>query len=238
MLEGGPFQETWWVEESRGLVPYLNVTANWSGAPDQGLLFRKGGRAFPFCALLDETGEVLWEVRPISREALREGLEHAGWLDALRARARAAPEDEGLAASVELLDAFGREQRPAVPLERLEVLLAREGLDERVRAWSEERVVRVRYDQQVTAALRNRRPQAQARAFLELYRAGLRPPAGSPTAITFWVQSTRGAVADGDRVAARACLEEVDALIATGAFGPPMVATRDELKLAVEALGE
>ena len=239
MLEGGPLQETWWVEDSRGFVPYLNVTANWSGAPDQGLLQSKGGRGFPYCALLDESGEVLWEVRPTSREVLREGLERASWLHELRARARAAPDDEALAASVELLDALGREQRAPVPLERLEALLAREGLDARVRAAGEGRIALMRYDQRVKAALsESRRPLAQARAFFGLYREGLRPPPGSRTAITFWVQSTRGAVDAQDVAAARACLAEVRALVATGAFGRPMEATLDELERAVEALGQ
>lgn len=219
-------------------MPYLNVTGKCEGVPDPGLLQEKGGRGFPYCVLMSAAGDVLWEVRPSTRDALQAGIERAGWLLELRERARAAPEDAGLAASVELLDGLGREQRPLLRREKMEELLAVAGIDERVQRLGGERVAELRYRERVDPLLIQTKDQAaQAQAFFALYQEGLRPPPGATSAITFWSQATRGAVAAKDAAAAKACLAATESLCASGNFGPRAPAMLEELRAAVAGLG-
>ena len=112
------------------VVPYLNVAAKWDGAPDQGLLQEKGGRGFPYCALMNADGEVVWEERPSEREAWDEALSQAQRLHELRISAEADPDNAALAANVALLDAMGRDQRPKPELEELDRAAETEGVAE------------------------------------------------------------------------------------------------------------
>ncbi|MFQ5653837.1 MAG: hypothetical protein ACE5GW_03785 [Planctomycetota bacterium] len=51
--------EDWWVEAATSFVPYVNITAQLADKPDQGLLYKKGGRAFPYVVVMDPEGDVI-----------------------------------------------------------------------------------------------------------------------------------------------------------------------------------
>jgi hypothetical protein len=207
-LEGGPFQQDWWFEEAKGFVPYLNVEARWEGAPDQGMLQKKGGRGFPFSAIMNSDGEVIWEVRPTSHAALVEGLASARQLQALKERLAKTPDDKGLAASVELLAALGCSQRQTRPVEELEEFRAVKGIDagvqERFDAWFEGK----KFDDKISKAMEAAPDRdAVGPALLQLFKDGLRPPAASSRGNSFWFYAFAGAEVAKDKESAMAIVE-------------------------------
>jgi len=179
------------------VVPYLNVTALWDGAPDQGLMEPSGGRGFPYCALLTPGGEVIWEVRPTSLEAWERALQGATKLRRTRAALEKAPKDAALVATEALLDALGREQRPWPPIEELDAHAEVEGVDPQVRA----RFLAVRTDQLIRQAVM---AQDGGAAALALFRDGAAPGDDvAGLAFSFYRTALEGAIAAGDAVVAR-----------------------------------
>lgn len=194
-------------------MPYLNVTARWDGAPDQDLLQEKGGRGFPYCTIMNADGEVIWEVRPTSREVLQEGLANATALQALKDKLAAKPDDAGLAASVEIMTALGCQQRETKPVEELEKLAATEGLDAAVKARFDEWIAGKKFEDLLNGLMEKATSQEDlGESFLKLYKDGVRPPAGSQAAMMYWYYCTAGAVAAQDKEAATACVEELGKL--------------------------
>ena len=208
-MEGGPFQQDWWIEEAKGFVPYLNVEARWEGAPDQGMLSEKGGRGFPYSVIMNADGEVIWEVRPTSHEVLVEGLASARQLQALKQRLAKTPDDKGLAASVELLAALGHSQRAMRPVAELEKFRAVEGIDadvlERFDPWFEGKKFDEKFNKAIEPFGRNR--EAYGPAILQLFKDGVRPPASSRSGASFWRYAFAGAEAAGDKDSATAIVE-------------------------------
>lgn len=194
-------------------MPYLNITARWDGAPDQDLLGEKGGRGFPYCTIMNADGDVIWEVRPTSREVLQEGLANAKALQALKERLKAKPDDAGLAASVEIMTALGCQQRETKPMAELEELAKVEGLDADVKARFDEWIEGKKFEELLNGIMEKATSQEDVGAsFLKLYQDGVRPPAGSQTAMMYWYYCTSGAVAAQDKEAATACVTELGKL--------------------------
>lgn len=226
-MEGGPFQQEWWFEEAKGFVPYLNVTARWEGAPDQGLLSEKGGRGFPYCAIMNADGEVIWEVRPTSREVLRTGLADARMLQDLKDRLAEKPEDAALAASVEVFAAMGCQQRETKSVEALEKLAATEGLDAKVAERFGSWMAAKRFDDKIAELGRNTDSQEEyQKKILALYEEGTRPPEGANRAISFWIYTVYGAIAEGKKEIAVECLAKLD----------EMAKSEERLKKTIEDL--
>lgn len=192
-------------------MPYLNITARWDGAPDQDLLQEKGGRGFPYCTIMNADAEVIWEVRPTSREALQEGLASAKALQALKAKLAENPDDAGLAASVEIMTALGSQQRETKPMEELEKLAEVEGIDADVKARFDEWIEGKKFEEMLNGVMQNAKSQEDVgAAFLKLYQDGVRPPAGAGSTVMFWYYCTLGAVAAQDKEAATACVAELE----------------------------
>lgn len=211
-MEGGPFLTDWWTQASTSFVPYLNVTANggrggetaFDGAPDQGLLREKGGRGFPYCVVMDPTGEVLWEVRPTTEAILRKGLSDATALHELRKRSADAPGDAGLAASAALLAELGKSQRGALPMEELVALRATKGLDEAVAERFDTWKTAREFDERVLSLLRQSLPEEETAAkMLEMYRKGVMPPEGAGRAASYWYFLFEGAFSADELEVAR-----------------------------------
>ena len=57
-MEGGPLLKDWWVKASKDVVLYLNIDAQWDGAPEQNLLKKKGGWGYPYCTIMNAKGDV------------------------------------------------------------------------------------------------------------------------------------------------------------------------------------
>ena len=199
-------------------MPYLNVSARWEGAPDQNLLQEKGGRGFPYCTIMNAEGDVIWEVRPTSREVLHKGLEDAKVLDALMQRAAKAPDDKGLAASVALLSEMGKGQRQLREMDELQKLFETKGLDPEVKERFEPWFAAKRFDQRIRALDADAKtPEAFHAAVLALYEEGVRPPEGARYVIPFWLSATEGAIQAGKQEVATACLGELDEMAKSNA---------------------
>ncbi len=205
-LEDGPLVSDWWGEASSEVVPYLNVTAQWDGAPDQGLITKLLGFGFPYCALIDSDGGVVWEVRPESRDVWDHALAGARRLATLRSELEAdASDDATLAAkraTATLLDAIGRVQRPWPSIESLDAAAAVAGVPEDVRAW---------YAAERSTKLMQRAIRADdgGRSALELYRDGERPDSarqGLP--FSFYRAALEGAITERDVAVGRELLEK------------------------------
>jgi hypothetical protein len=218
-------------------VPYLNVTARWDGAPDQGLITEKGGRGFPFCVVMDAAGEVLWEVRPTSLEVLEAGLADARELLGLKRRLAAAPDDAALGAAVALLSAMGCDQRQTRPVAELEALARTEGLDPAIRARFDGWVGTKRFQERLEGAMRAAKSPAEFQAAcLALYDEGVRPPEKAAAAISFWHACTVAAIDARDAAKAKACLAGLEAC-AAGREGKGLERVLEDLRQKLEALG-
>lgn len=203
-MEGGPLLTDWWIESSKDFIPYLNITAQWDGAPDQGLLRPKGGRGFPYCTIMDASGEVVWEVRPTSKEALDEAFANATQLVSWREKLAKTPDDAAISANVALLDALGRQQREAPSVADLDKHAQAKGVDPNLRkrfdAWRGEKII-----QQAMNAAR----EDGGKAVYELYKAGTTLAAGNRMELSFLMAAARGAIAAKDKETAT---KAVDAL--------------------------
>lgn len=195
-LEGGPLIADWWVAASSDVVPYLNVTAQWDGAPDQGLMTPLGGLGFPYCVLLDAAGAVVWEVRPESEDVWTRALAGARRLDTVRTELEAddlaESERASKRATATLLDAIGRIQRPWPSIDSLDAAAAVAGVPDDIRAW---------YSSERTTQLIRRSTQARdgGRSALQLYRDGKRPdPAQQGLPFSFYRAALEGAITTGD----------------------------------------
>ena len=194
-------------------MPYLNITARWDGAPDQDLLSAKGGRGFPYCTIMNADGEVIWEVRPTSREVLQEGLANAKQLQTLKDRLAETPDDAGLAASVELMTALGSQQRQTKPMPELEELAKVEGIDEAVKTrfttWLEGK----KFEERLQGVMQKAKSAEEVgESFLALYKEGVRPPGDSQASLMYWYYCSLGAVNAQDKEAALACIGELEEL--------------------------
>lgn len=206
------------MEVSKSFVPYLNISAksrssSFDDAPDQGLLREKGGRGFPYCAILDENGEVLWEARPTSKEVVLEALANASRLNELKGRLAENPDDAGLAASVKLFASFGMGQREAPPLDELKSLAETEGLDAKVlELWKAELV-----DREFEAYLESLQKEAGSRkdAGIAAYKAwvgGKRPPKGSKSmaGVQYTFMALNGAIDEKNRAHSEQLLADLE----------------------------
>lgn len=84
-MEGGPLLQDWWKEVSKDFIPYVNITSQIPGKPDQGMLAQKGGRGFPYCIFMDSTGKVLKEARPSDKDSFTAAMKPITLLTSMRA---------------------------------------------------------------------------------------------------------------------------------------------------------
>ena len=193
-------------------MPYLNVTAKWEGAPDQGLLQKKGGRGFPFVTIMNASGEVVWEVRPTSKEVVETALGDAGHLVKLRKKSKANADNQALAANVALLDALGRSQRKAPSVDELDKAAAVAGVDAKIL----ERYNKWRKGQALQQAMQKFREDGGI-AVYDIFKKGEAPEDGDPSAIGFYYYATKGAIKAGD---AEAAMKTVDKFVAEASKNP------------------
>ncbi|MEX1025276.1 MAG: hypothetical protein WD226_09380 [Planctomycetota bacterium] len=107
-MEGGALLSDWWVEFSKDVVPYLNVTTRLEDSSDTHVFGQIGGTGFPTTVFMDHTGAVLtdsWmypgELKTLE-EAKAEALENLAELDELRAQAAKNPDDKAAQGALKL----------------------------------------------------------------------------------------------------------------------------------------
>lgn len=197
-LEGGPLLSDWWVETAGKIVPYLNVTARWDGAPDQGLLSEKGGRGFPFCGFMDAKGRMIFETRPGSAEGFKAAHEKAVRLDAHLQAFEAGKIDAKGAAEMLALYQEGMGQRGEMPSWLMDPLLAREdAVGDAARALQEKMKLIAEWEKTWQKAVRTRDRSQAYKNVVELYEAGTLPPEGWDQAYNYWYLLTNGAIEGG-----------------------------------------
>lgn len=161
-------------------------------APDQGLLAEKGGRGFPYCTIMDASGDVVWEARPSSQAAFDGAVKHAKQLVSLKAELAKSPDDAGLKASVALLDGMGREQRqgptPAALSEHVKVKGVDASVVAQFKSW--------RIGAEIMGALRGRDGSTK---IYKMYKAGTKIPASFAYPQFYYMYAARGAIAKKDR---------------------------------------
>lgn len=82
---------------SKDFVPYLNITARVPGKPEDDMLGKKGGRGFPHCIIMDETGKVLKQARPSAEAPFKAAMRPVSILmDARKAVAEKATKEAKL----------------------------------------------------------------------------------------------------------------------------------------------
>lgn len=198
-MEGGPLLSDWWQAATADFIPYLNIEAQFDGAPDQGFLKKMGGRGFPYCTIIDPaSGEVIWEVRPTDADVVKKAFEDARKLQSLMKASKAKPEDKALAASVQILSNLGRGQREADGFDVLDRAAKTEGLDKDVAARFEAWAVSKRFEDQMSKAMRSATSREEAaQGVLRLYESGVLPPEGHQGTLNYWLMVGNGAVASG-----------------------------------------
>ena len=77
---------------------------------------------------MDASGQVVWEVRPTSKDVFEEAVADAGRLLSLRSVLAKKQDDMALAASVALLDAMGRGQRAGPSVDEVDAFAKVKGI--------------------------------------------------------------------------------------------------------------
>lgn len=173
-------------------MPYLNVTARIEGKEEDDLLEAKGGRGFPYCVLMNEKGEVVWEVRPDSEEEFTKGVEKATRLVGLQKKLAASPNDKGLEASVMLMEASGRNQREAPPLAKLQEWSKVEGVAPEAKTMAMGLIAKTR----IRKAMQVQSREEAIENMYALMKEGVTPPedAGGQIILNFYGFAAMGAV--------------------------------------------
>ena len=184
------------------IVPYLNVSVKiptdkegWGDAPDQGLLGKKGGRGFPFCAIMDASGEVLWEANPQSKKSMTEAMENAKLLQSLWKQQMKNPEDAGLKASVTIMIQLGWQQRGQPKRAVLEAAAKVEGIDAKVLAVFNKWRINDDFQQAFRA-------EDGGTIVYKMFKAGKTPEKGTGTSLIFGYYGAKGAIKAKDVAAA------------------------------------
>jgi hypothetical protein len=175
------------------------------------MLRAKGGRAFPYCVIMDSAGQVLTTLRPTSPEVVQSALERAEIAISLRAKLEENPQDAAAEAGLKILAALTARKPP--PLAEVDGFAKTEGLDERVAALYREgrdAFVDKLNNHRVRAALTQAframrtgvgREEAFAKRdtdLLAMYREGLEFPATHRIATGYYGSVIAGALAVGD----------------------------------------
>lgn len=138
---------------------------------------------------MNADGEVVWEGRPQSAEAFDGAVADATKLVDLMEKAKAAPDDKVLAASVKLMDAIGRSQREAPELAELDEAAKVEGIDakvlERYKAW--------RTEKELDQAFRKARQDGGVTIY-EMWKNGAKVDKDSMYYLAFLYYATQGAI--------------------------------------------
>jgi hypothetical protein len=172
---------------------------------------------------MDETGDVVWEVRPTGEDAWKEGLANAKKLVAMRDALAKNPKDEVLAANVALLDASGRGQRAKPSMETLAEHAKTEGVDPALVAKFEG----MRKAETIDAAFRKLR-EDKGVAVYELWKSGTAPDEGDRMRLAFYRFAAAGAIESQNAAAARKLVD----LLKDAGKGDPRMAEQLEKNVA------
>jgi hypothetical protein len=172
---------------------------------------------------MDEAGDVVWEVRPTSEDAWKEGLANAQKLVAMRDALAKNPKDELLAANVALLDASGRGQREKPSMETLAEHAKTEGADPVLVAKFEA----MRKTETINAAFRKLR-EDKGVAVYELWKSGTAPDEGDRMALAFYNSAAAGAIESKNAADARKLVD----LLKDAGKGNPRIAAQLEKNVA------
>jgi hypothetical protein len=161
-----------------------------------------GGRGFPYCTFINADGVVIWEARPASADAFKDGLANAKKLAAMQAELVKNPNDKVLAANIALLDVSGRGQRPKPSMDELAEHASVKGADPELVAKFEA----MKHDETIKQAMGKYRDDKGKATYL-LYKSGVKPAEGASTLIGYYRYAAEGAVESGQADDARKLIE-------------------------------